>query len=400
MARGKTERRLRFTDRGIRHLTLPQPPTQLDYWDETLAGFGVRISYGGRRAWQVMYRWNGIKRRMTLGDYPTVPLGRARDRAKEIIEAVKLGRDPSQEKLKARRAYSFREIATAYLEEYAKKEKRSWKHDERIIDKYLNPKLGSQKAFEITSDDIHAVLVPIAQTTSVRANRTLEITSKLFNWAISARGDNGQRRFPDIIANPCAGLSPPQEERSRERELKESEIRLLWDALEPESERVQASVKLLLMLGQREMEILGMHTRELDGEWWEIPGERAKNGLSHRVYLPVEARELITRAIGSGTGYVFPRRNSSDFPATRGFIAGPFADIRQRAGLPDVWIHDLRRTMASRMTEIGIPRLVVGMVLNHSDKSITGVYDRYAYANEKKDAMLKWMHRLMSIAHN
>jgi len=399
MARGKTERRIKFTDKGIRSMPLPEPPSQIDFWDQSLAGFGLRISYGGRRAWQVMYRRNGIKRRMSLGDYPTVPLGKARDRAKEILEAVKLGRDPAQEKLKARRADTFREVAKAYLDDYAKKEKRSWKHDERVIDKYLNPKLGTEKAFEITGDDIHAVLVPIANITSVRANRTLEIVSKMFNWAMSVRDNNGKRRFPDILANPCASLRPLQEEKSRDRELKEDEIRRLWGALATETARVQSAVKLLLMLGQREMEVLGMHTRELDGEWWEIPADRTKNGLPHRVYLPKAARLLIKEATGGADGYVFPRRNAPEMPATRGFIAGPFTEIRESAGLPDVWIHDLRRTMASRMTEIGIPRLVVSMILNHADKSVTGVYDRYAYADEKRNAMNRWAERLQEIAN-
>ena len=131
-----TASRLRFTARSVETIK-PPPCCQKDYWDANLPGFGVRVSAAGRRSWVVMYRSGGIKRRLTLGTYPATSLAAAREQAADALRAVAHGGDPAASKKSAREAETFAELSDEYLERYAKARKRSWKKDEKAIERDL-----------------------------------------------------------------------------------------------------------------------------------------------------------------------------------------------------------------------------------------------------------------------
>src|SRR5262245_26413820 len=112
---------------------------QCDYWDRTTPGFGLRVSFGGRKAWVVRYHVNGRLRRLTLGPYPTIGLADARDRARAALLQVASGSDPAAAKQAARHAETFGELTLEYMEHYAKIRKKSWRDDERTIKAELLP---------------------------------------------------------------------------------------------------------------------------------------------------------------------------------------------------------------------------------------------------------------------
>ena len=97
----------------------------------------------------------------------------------------------------------------------------------------------------------------------------------------------------------------------------------------------------------------------------------------------------------SGSPWVFPGRTPKKHVRN---IQIPFQRIRKFAGVDNVRIHDLRRTAASLMTGMGIPRLTVGKILNHAEPGVTAVYDRHSYDKEKREALDQWARRLMVIA--
>src|SRR4051812_24533832 len=125
MPRGQISRRIHFTVRGVTAIEPPRRPQQLDYFDANLPGFGVRVSYNGRKSWIVLYRCNGIKRRLTLGRADVLPLAEARDLARDALKAAARGEDPAQGKKKDRAAPTFKELVDRYIEEYAKSRKRT-----------------------------------------------------------------------------------------------------------------------------------------------------------------------------------------------------------------------------------------------------------------------------------
>ena len=120
--------RIRMTDRGVKALRA-NSAAQVDYFDERLPGFAIRISGRGHKSWIVLYRHSGRVRRLTLGPYPALGLADARAMAKNALHLVAMGRDPAAEKQMQRRAETFAELAHEYMERHAKvhKRERSWR---------------------------------------------------------------------------------------------------------------------------------------------------------------------------------------------------------------------------------------------------------------------------------
>jgi integrase len=389
--------RLSFTAQTVKCLK-PPASGQIDYFDAGLPGFGCRVSYGGKKSWIVLYRHNGVKKRLTLGSAKNTSLADARDLAREALAQVDRGQDPAKAKQLRRTADTVADLAEAYLEEHAKPEKRSWKKDESYLKRTVIPELGTMKVADVTRAHVRTLFNAKKKTTPIAANRTLEVLRKMFNWAIE------NDRAP-LIANPCSRIQKA-EERSRERVLSPDEIRRFWRTLEEEPVKIRRYFRLLLLTGQRELELLQANWEEFDLEstWWTIPGSRTKNGLAHRVYLPEPTLAMLKAIRGEDPEgiYLFPQRGAGA-PATRSMLQKPWEGkgdkpgIARRADLRGVVVHDLRRTAASGMASMGFSRLTVGRILNHLERGVTKIYDRHSYDPEKRDALSAWAARVMEI---
>jgi integrase len=218
----------------------------------------------------------------------------------------------------------------------------------------------------------------------------------VFNWAAAP-----DRALVPQAHNPCRGLERPAPERQRERVLDARELRAVWAAFDGEDFTSAALFRLYLLTAQRDGELRTMAWGDVDlaAGWWTIPGARAKNAHAHRVPLSPPAvallRELLARR-RDGSPWVFPTpRESASGHRERVYKA--VHRLRRRSGVADFTPHDLRRTAASHMTSIGVPRLVVSKLLNHTERGVTAVYDRYGYDREKREALEAWARRLGEI---
>jgi len=380
--------RIKLTDRSVQALA-PQPTKQVDYIDERMPGFGIRVSPAGRKSWIVLYRFHGKMRRVTLGPYPYVSLADARQKAKSIVSQVVQGADPAGLRAAERQAETFAELATEYLERHAKPRKRTWREDERILTRELLPHWGRMKAKEVSRRDVRLLVDSLLERgVTVYANRIFALARKVFNFAL-------QRDIVEV--NPCVGLQRPAPERRRDRVLSEEEIRVLWREFEAERPLVAASYKLRLLTAQRGAEILAMRWDQLDlgAGWWTIPGEVAKNGMAHRVPLSHAVHAVLAevRLLSQSDTWVFPNPTHSGAMTTTQKAA---ERIRTRTGI-DFRQHDLRRTAASHMTGMGISRLVVGKLLNHVEPGVTAIYDRHSYDREKQHALDSWAIKLLQV---
>lgn len=384
--------RLKLTARNVDSV---KPPTtgRMDYWDTDPMGFGLRVSESGRKTWMVMYRVDGVQHRLTLGTYPAMSLAGARQKAKDAMQDVSKGIDPSAVKKAGRKAETFKELAAAYLERYAKKRKRSWKKDEKAIERDLTPAFGNRKAKSIKRQDVVHLLERIVERGApIQANRTHEILRRIFNWAIQA-GEAG------IEVNPAAGIEKPSKENQREKVLTDDEIRAVWKVMEAQTLLMGAMFKMRLITAQRGGEISHMRWPDIDGDWWTIPGEYSKNGRAHRVPLSPLALSILDeiRPVTGKQEWVFKS------PSRKGPIWAIWkstADIRDKSGV-EFRPHDLRRTASSLMTgRLGIPRFDVKKILNHVDSDITAVYDRHSYDPEKRRALDIWGDLLGKILAN
>jgi integrase len=370
---------------------------QEDYFDDSLPGFSLRVNANGKKTWCVSYRFSGKWTRYTFGTYPVIKLAEARETARDALHDVAHGINPATKKKAERDADTFQHFAHEYLERHAKPKKKSWQGDEWIINKYLNPEFGGTHAKDILRRDIRALLERIAPNAPIMANRVKALLNKMFNWGV----------LNDIVsANPAYLVPTPGKEHQRDRVLNEDEIKRLWCALDQLRNGEQrtrkyriltgATLKLRLLTAQRGGELQSMEWSELDlnSGWWTIPGEKTKNGLTHRVFLTAQSLRIIEDARKicekNPSQYVFPGPRGSHIDNVQKAIK----KMRVATGI-NFTGHDLRRTAATQMTSSGIPRFTVQKILNHVEPGVTKIYDRYSYDAEKREALEAWSKRLM-----
>ena len=391
---------LKFTARSIDALK-PHASAQVDYRDDSLPGFGIRVSPGGRKAWTVVYRSHGRLRRLTLGVLPHVALADARELAKTALRQAAHGGDPATTKTEERRGETFAELADEYIERHAKR-KRSGDEDIRILNGSPHKKRtgkrphvplvkrwGTLKVKDISRRDVRELLDEIGDRAPIMANRVLALVRKMFNFGI-------ERDW--LETNPCHMVKRVAPERQRDRVLSEDEIRAVWKALDAEDAIIAAVFRLRLMTAQRGGEVLGATWDEIDltRGWWTIPAARSKNGLAHRVPLSSQAVKVlkVLRPLTEDSSWVFPSPKKED--ACIAHAQKAIERVVQRSGV-DFRGHDLRRTAASLMVGAGVPRLVVSKILNHVETGVTAVYDRHSYDPEKRAALDFWGKRLDQI---
>jgi integrase len=395
MLEGRVSRRIKFTDRSLKAIKPPLKPKQLDYFDDSLPGFALRVSYNGRKSWIVLYRCNGVKGRLTLGRFDVVPMADARERAREALKAAGKGNDPTADKRRDREAPSFKEVVDRYIEEYAKPNKRTWQKDKRLLERNLMPGLGRRKAHLIGRTDLRAELNKIkSRPAPVEANRTFEVVRRLFNWAVEEE---------IVTESPAANLPKPAEESPRERSLTADELQALWLALDGASPTVRSVFRLMLLSAQRRNEVSRMRWADLDRRegWWNIPGELTKTKRPYRVPLTPAMLAIIEEMerLKLDPEWVFSRsEGGGPIPETN--VTRPFRKLIRDAGIAHFMPHDLLHTVTSHMTAMGISQFDVGKVRHHTSndsKTITSRYDHYTYDREKRRALDLWNTRLLQI---
>jgi integrase len=259
------------------------------------------------------------------------------------------------------------------------------------------PEWGKWKAEDVQKRHVIALVGAKAVDTPIAANSLHSVVRALFGWAV------GQ----DILQhNPAFKVKPPAETRERDRWLSEQEIRQFWERLETARMEPQcrAALRLILITAQRSGEVLSAERTKLDttgAACWLIPAAKAKNGLQHDVPLSAFAIEEVNRTDWPGRWLIPSPYTTRDAHITVSALANAVAANLDHFGLARFTPHDLRRTAATHMAKIKVPRFIIGKVLNHVEPGVTRVYDRHAYYEEKKDALAKWdreLRRILGIA--
>ncbi len=375
-----------------------------EYQDNKTEGLGLRVTPTGAKSWFMLYyrQSDKKKRRVTLGKYPALGLADARTKAREFLTAIEQGQDPAGEKQARKEADTFAELTGFYIERYAKKNKRTWKENQRMIDHDLLPDLGKMKADQITKKDIIRILDSIADRgAGYLSNHVLALIRKIYNWAL----EEDLQTF-----NPALGIRKRHKEEARTRFLSVDEIKQFWEALESTNatQPLKRIMRLALLTGQRVGEVSGAMHQEIDlqAKVWQLPKDRTKNKLPHALPLAPMALEMFTQAIedAQGSPFIFPsptaRQNKGILPTAAARVLNRHKDI---IGLDDFRAHDLRRTVINHMLGdvLNIEDGHVSYVMNHSSyksKSVTlMVYDQNKYNPKKRAALELWESYLASI---
>ena len=385
---------MKLTKATVDRLKLPQGKSEMIVFDEALPGFGLRIRSGGKRTWIAQYRLGSKQRRVTIGTSETLDADEARRRARRVLSKVHLGTDPQLEKAEARAqaAVTFGSVVDSYLARYAAKRLKPGTLTD--VERYLRRHWGALSSLpvrKITRADVAARLACIAEENGgFAANRARTALGSLYAWAI-AEG------LAD--ANPVVGTRKAVDEIARDRVLTDEELRLIWRHTGEGD--YGAIIRLLILTGQRREEVAAMTWGELEGTTWRISGERTKNGRAHEVSLSQPALEILgTRRRSDGRTLVFGSRG----PFSGWSKAKASLDARMSAalGAPASWrLHDIRRTVATRLADLGVLPHVVEAVLNHASghkAGVAGIYNRAIYAPEKRAALQKWADHIAALS--
>lgn len=390
---------MKLTRQSIARLPLPEDAGKKDtiYFDEEVAGFGVRCREGGSKMLICQYALGGKQRRMTLGSVNLIDPATARTRAKDILAAVRLGRDPAGEKLEARMRAA--ETFGATVERFLTRQKgrlkpRSYEEVARHLEKHSKRIHGLALA-KIDRRTMAAHLAYVAEHSgAVAADRVRASISALFTWAVK----EGLAE-----ANPVRDTNKASEDKPRDRVLEDDELRQIWSAL-PEGDYGDIC-KLLMLTGQRREEIGGLRWSEVDADkaLITLPPPRVKNKRQHEIPCSDPVVEILRGRSRHREIFIFGKGRGafSGWSRCKQQLDEAIAENRGKP-LANWVLHDLRRTMSTKMAdELGIPPHIIDAVTNHvSGQSIVHRTYNYAqYRNEKRQALDRWAEHVMAIVN-
>ena len=397
------------------------------YWDDRLAGFGLKVTPAGSKVYIYRYRLalagqaaQTAPKKYTIGKHGELTPDQARKRAQELAALVTTGIDPREQEMEtltakktavmrqeeARRLeqdLAFDRIAARWLEHYEHEKGRrpsSVAMAQLVVKRYLQPKFGSRPMPHIEHMDLQSVIDAIPLHKRAMRRNVFAYASVLFGWAT-------RRQY--VPANPLVSMEKPQTPIARDRVLDDAELVTVCRAVDAMPAPWAPFYRLLIMTGQRKSEVAGIAWSELDrsSAIWRIPAERAKNKSPHLVPLsaPVIA-ELDMLAEGHQwpkIGYVLTttgRSPISGFSKAKRMLDEKITEVGEGGTLPHWRVHDLRRTAATGLQRLGIRFEVTEAVLNHisgAKGGIAGVYQRHDWAEEKRAALDAWANYLVRL---
>lgn len=406
-----------------------------------------------RRTFCMVTRFPGSKNpvRHSFGEYGEISLEQARELAGSWRALIRQGIDPREERKRRE------EAAKAKDAEAASRNKMAFGV---VIEDYLARRVKGQRRAEAVEREIRSELIPhwkdrhIAEITRIEVKRLIAAIAArpapyhahnvfghvrtFFNWALDEFEDQSV-----LTSSPCERIKPKSligEKKARQRVLSEDEIVSLWRASGRLGYPYSPLFRLLAITGQRKSEVAEARWREfhpelvkmlrerspghsidwskVDPKWtvWTIPPDRFKSDRTHMVPLSVEALEVL-ESLPHWSG-----RSTGDHLFSTSFGQKPvngFSKAKERldklmlrtlraiarkrreqpaaATLPDYVIHDIRRTVRTRLSELRVQPEIAEAVIGHSKKGLTATYNQYEYLDEKREALDKWAARLRSI---
>jgi integrase len=362
----------------------------------------LRVAPGGTMAWSFVFRSpaTGKRRKISLGNVPSIDLDRAKDLALAHTLTVRSGKEPCVRV--ESKPMTFKELVDVFLSEHEMRSARgrtgSWpKELRRILKSDILPTLGLVPASSVTRVDVAKVVDRVvARGSFVAADRVLGIVRSIFSWA------NGTGK---VDIDPARGLKKRNTGRPRERVLSDIEIRTLWRALDGLAitdqtmcPAIRDALRLQLLLGVRIGEAVGAARIEFDLERavWTIPAGRTKSGREHRLPLSPMATGIIAAAMerAGRSPWLFP--SSVDGKPIRPKSASrALMRLRRRLGVKGVGTHDLRRTVATGLGDMGVADEIIERVLNHAPATVTRKhYNRAERFEEMRAALERWAEKL------
>ena len=361
-------------------------------------GLFVEVSPAGQKTWRYQYRFGGSRRDVKIGRYPELGVADARDRHFEMRALLERGIDPAdarRQELTERKlrvagvvapADAFEAFSKCWVRERLMTRSDTYrKQVESRLERFVWPAIGAKSLSAVRPADVLEIIEAVRATPKT-AEGVRAIIQQIYNYAI-------QKLLVELNpALPLRGVIevPPAE---HHRHLNEVELGAFWRCVERQGAHFVtiASTKLLMYSVCRKSEVLRARWREfdLDKAQWDLPADRMKMKLPHRVYLARQAVELLylLKAMGSEPqAYVFPSILRASVPLGDATLNHFFK--RLDFGVQDFSPHGTRGTAATLLREHGFSRDVVELLLAHAERNkVTAAYHHHELANERRRAL-------------
>jgi len=437
-----------FTDRFLASLR----PKEKKYVVREGRGFALQVLPTGTKTFLYIFELNKQKGYYQLGNYPAISLAEARVAYNDAYNLVKKGSDPREEKKAvleekeriAREAkqeeeaaafvaaqierdtfdaliadeipegyvpLTVEQLAAVWYVKYSR-ENHSPRWRDTILSAlktHLIPNIGKMEITAVRHKHAVTLIEQIAAKVPGSARNTMKFGRQMFKYA--CRQEWAEVQPFQEITESVPKIAP----KTDDRHLDDDEIVKVWEEISKasSSREVKRALKLILVTAQRPGEVAQMHRDQIKGRWWTIPAEVArKNEREHRVYLTNTALELL----GDATDYIFPSgrgkrghisENALSQSINRGYLTDEVIKVVGKKNIKarkepyfgmNPWSpHDLRRTARTNMARVGVSDEVGEEVLNHIKPGVVGVYNKFRYDEQKKDALLKWEALLLDI---
>jgi integrase len=397
-------RKEHLTDKKLRSL---KPSDAGVIYDGSLPGFGVRVSDKGLLTFILVARFKGgsSPARRRLGRYPALSLAGARKKAHEWLELIQKGTDPEEEARKAKKAAQLKQDNTlpARIEEFLRQrhvtEQRQIAETTRILRKELAAAWSDKLLHDITRRDVKDRVTEIAERGSPAMARNVLTAAKVFfEWAVDEEY---------LDASPAAGISPKKvigERPIRDRVLQDDELVAFWRATEAMAYPFGPLYRLLLLTGARLNEIGGARWSEIDFKTkiLTVPPERFKSKVPHTIPLSGSALAILNslpRLDGGDCLFSFKSGKSpiNSFSVGKERLDELVAEELGKAPESPFTIHDLRRTVRTRLSALKVEHRVAELVIGHGKRGLDRVYDQHEFLDEMREALELWAGKLRDI---
>ena len=343
-----------------------------------------------RKIWSYQYRYGSRVLRYTIGRYPQVSLKEARKVSLELKSKIYKNINPQIEKLQKRRALSrdFNYYLDLYIENYVKVNLKSYKSLRSTFNYYLVPKLGKVSLDQLEKPLVLNIIDNLVGTDrGVTANRVLQVLKTFIKWCVH-RGHTS--------TNYIQSIDKPFKEKSRDRVLTIKEIREIYKAAENLSLPLTNFTRFLILSGQRLNEISNLKWSQIQDTYIEFPKDMIKN--NKKVITPLTHGMLnIFKHMTKNGEYVFSTTNGSK-------PLNCFSKIKSTlihtTGIQNWTFHDFRRSMATFLGDNSIEHKRILSVLNHSDYSVTAIYNRSLDFKNKLNTLIFWNDALLKFSNN
>ncbi len=398
---GLTKDKLLLTQKTIEGLRPATEPYRIA--DQRCTGLAVRVATNGVKTWDLAFRISSTKltKRLSLGRVTDVSLETARRRANELTAAGRAGRDLVEEERRARETSENRLTIGQLIETYLRRRVDGRLRTATEINRRLNRALATLMegfADEVRRRDIRQLLDEVADRGLEReAEKRRQTVGAMFRWAVS-------QDMVDI--DPTAGLAAYDPGTPRDRVLSAEEIAPLWSWLQSPlvSPNVSRILRLQLLTGARCGEVSGMRVEEIDQEnWiWTLPAARSKNKRARSTPLVGECRAIVKSCLAEvSRGPLFATESGT---VVKSVNVGQYLCYRkERLPIAKFTTHDLRRTVATALVEMGFSLDMVAAVIGHeaggrNTRTLLRHYVRTDLVAQKTPVLEAWDKKVLDAA--